>query len=102
MLFKILTILVFIGILFSCSGDDKKYDEFFNVYEEILKTRIVEVDSVISQNKVDSLLKAHKMSQDDFKNLMIEMSKEKDDFVPRLQKLREEILSKKDSLINGK
>lgn len=102
MLSKLLFIVSILFLTFSCGSNDKKYEEFFDVYEDILKVRITEVDSIKAQFKVDSILKVRKLSQDDFKNLMIDMSKESKDFVPRLEKLREDLLLKRDSLINLK
>lgn len=102
MLSKLFFIISILFLTFSCRSNDKKYEEFFDVYEDILKVRITEVDSIKAQFKVDSILKLRKLSQDDFKNLMIDMSKESKDFVPRLEKLRENLLQKRDSLINLK
>lgn len=102
MLSKLFSIIALLFLIFSCGSNDKKYDEFFEVYEDILKVRITEVDSIKAQFKIDSILKSRELSQDDFKNLMIDMSKESKDFVPRLEKLRESLLLKRDSLINLK
>lgn len=97
---KLITIIFTFILFFSCSSNNEKYEEFFDIYEDIYIARVTILDSALAQNAIDSILKSRELSQDDFKNLMIEMSEENNEFVPRLKKLREDIDSMKDSLIN--
>jgi len=99
MRFSIAIILIF--LTFSCS-EENRYEEVFDIYEDILITRVRTIDSTEAQRKVDSILASRSLNEEDFRALLQDMSKNKKEFIPRLRKLRENILSKKDSIISSK
>jgi hypothetical protein len=99
MRFNIAILIIF--LTFSCANEDR-YEEVFDIYEDILITRVRTIDSTEAQRKVDSILASRSLNEEDFRALLQDMSKNKKEFIPRLRKLRENILSKKDSIISSK
>lgn len=99
MRFSIAILIMFLS--FSCGSEDR-YEEVFNIYEDILITRVRTLDSAEAQRKVDSILASRSLNEEEFRALLQDMSKNKNEFIPRLRKLRDNILSKKDSIISSK
>ncbi len=95
---KIIIISVITFFLFSCNTDDKKYEEFFETYKDILIAREFSIDSILAKNSIDSILASRDLSEKKFRNLMFELMEDRERFFNRMQGLRDSIKQLKDSM----
>jgi hypothetical protein len=67
MLSKFILISIFLFVLLSCSSEDKRYDEFFDVYKDILIVREFSSDSTVAKQSIDSILANRDLSEKQFR-----------------------------------
>ncbi len=96
--YNLLVLVIFFIFLSSCGKDDKKYEEFFETYGEIFIVREFTDDKLEANKKIDSILKSKNLSEPQFRELTFEFIKDREGFFKRLEKLRDSIRSKRDSL----
>lgn len=99
MLSKFMLISISLFFLLSCNSEDKRFDEFFDVYKDILIAREFSTDSTIAKLSIDSILTNRDLSEKQFRNLMFELMEDREKFFNRMQGLRDSIKGLKDSLI---
>jgi len=84
-------IFSFVTILFSAScgnNQDEKYDVFLDTYKDILIARESTNDSTEANEKVDSILIAKGLSEARFRQIMIDLSQNKDNFFIMIDSVR--------------
>jgi len=92
MIYFLKIILIVSTILFltaSCGNDqDEKYDVFLDTYKDILIARESTVDSTLANQKVDSILNANGLTEIKFRQIMIDLSQNKDNFFIMIDSVR--------------
>lgn len=87
-----------VWLTFSCSEEKRNSDEFIEIYKDILITREINQDSIIAKQKIDSIFRAHNTSEPVFRNNMIELSKDRKDFLRFIDSVRSLIKIEADSI----
>jgi hypothetical protein len=85
----ILIISAILSFTASCgNGQDEKYEVFLQTYKDILIARESTADSALANQKVDSILNAKGLSEAKFRQIMIDLSQDKDDFFKMIDSVR--------------
>lgn len=83
-----MAIILFSVLMSGCS--DNKVDEqrFFKVYEEVLQIRSQYEDTAVANPKVKELLKKNNYTNEQFKEEFLELSKNSEVFLRKLDSIR--------------
>ena len=96
---KIILAFLTIILLNSCNKEEEKYEEYFDTYRDILIAREFSKDSLEANRKIDSILTSKNLSEPEFRSLMFDLIKDREEYFVRLQKLRDSIKHQKELLI---
>ncbi len=84
---------------------DENYEVFLSTYKDIIIARESTLDSLLANQKVDSILKSKGLSEAKFRKIMIDLSEDKEDFFIMIDSVRsslKEIYKPKKNKINQK